>query len=197
MIRYSNIKKHINLGWEDYCSLPGYSHSFLKNEQCGLRKQVELTDNMRLGSLVDAIITGGEVDMASHLYPAARDIASKITGVFGDLIARFEKQVSYTAEIEYKGFRMPVMGRLDFLLPGMATIDLKITKSKSIEPLITLFGYDNQLWHYAKMARTPRGYLMVYSVPLKRTFIFARPIDTSVNEFWAEKILKFGTYAAV
>jgi len=195
MISYSNIKKHVNLGWDEYCSLPGYSHSFLKSESCGLRQQVEVTGNMRLGSLVDAIITGGNIDMASPLYPAARDIASKINGAFGDLIARFEKQVSYTAEMEHKSFKMPVRGRLDLLLPGVATIDLKITKSRAIEPLINHFGYDNQLWHYAKMARTPKGYLMVYSIPLKRTLIFSRPIDTSVNEFWAEKIIKFGSYA--
>lgn len=197
MIRYSNIKKHVNLGWEDYASLPGYSHSFLKSEVCGLRQRIEPTKGMQLGSMVDAILTAGRVDMADEQYPFARDIASKITGVFGDLIARFEKQVSYTAEMEYQGFKMPVQGRLDFLLPGVATIDLKVTKGKNIEPLINLFGYDNQLWNYAKMAQTPKGYLMVYSIPLKRTLIYARPVDSGVNEFWAEKILKFGTYGSV
>lgn len=194
MINYSEIKKHDNLEWGSYLSLPGHSYSFLKSERYGLNKPVQETDKMRIGTLVDAIITGGKIDMASPLYPAARDIASKIVGMFGSMITRFEKQVSYSATMEYQGFKIQTRGRLDFLLPGIAVVDLKVTQAKDVRPIIRHFGYDNQLWHYGKMAGVKKGYLMVHSVPLKKTEIIVIDISSNTNEFFAEKIIKFGTY---
>lgn len=194
MINYTDIKRYDSLGWESYVAIPAYSHSFLKSEKNGLSPFLEPTDNMLLGSMVDAIITGGKVDMSSDVYPMARNIASRINEDFGSIINRFEKQVSYSATVEYKGFRMSTRGRLDFLLPNLAVIDLKITKSKEVNAIIDHFGYKNQVWHYGKLAQVPKGYLMIYSVPKDKTEIIPVDISHSVNEFWAEKTLKFGTY---
>ena len=193
MIHYTNIKRHDNLPWEEYLLLPGYSNSFLKSERNGLSSYMEETDKMRLGKLVDAIITGGSVNMSSEMYPIARDIASKITGTFGTMITRFDKQVAFSATANYGGFSMPVRGLLDFLLPKTAVIDLKVIHGKSIEPTVSHFGYDNQLWHYGKLAGVTKGYLMVYSVPLKKTTLINMDISNQRNEFFEDKILKFGT----
>lgn len=193
MITYSNIQRIDNLPFEEYLQLPGYSHSFLKREINGITEELRITDNIIIGKLVDNILTEpAKADMSSSLYPVAKLIAAEVTKHFGTMINSFQKQISYTAEVEFKGFTMPTTGRLDFLLPGHAVIDLKITKMKDINALIDFMGYKNQLWHYCKMAGVSKGYLMFYSIPLKQTFV--RYVDCSfgTNEFWAEKIIKFG-----
>lgn len=194
MINYSEIQKHEELGWDSYLSLPGYSYSFFKNERHGLARHVETTEAMARGTMVDNILTGGRVDMASPLYIPARDIASKITGTFGSLITRFEKQISYSALCEYKGFKVRMRGRLDFLLTQRAVIDLKVTGVKDVGSVIDFFGYKNQVWHYARMAQVPKAYLMIYSVPKRKTEIIEVDVRSNMNEFFAEKIIKFGTH---
>lgn len=193
MIIYSDIKRYEDVPFGEYLNLPGYSHSFLKREVNGVSEHIETTENMRLGSMVDAILTEpSKVNMTSDMYRAGRDIAARIKAEFGRLIARFKKQVSYAGVLEYESFEMPVKGRLDFLLPGHAVIDLKVTKSKDINSLIKIFGYENQIWNYAKLAGVDKAYLMIYSLPLKQTQVHYFDCSQNINEFWANKILKFG-----
>lgn len=165
----------------------------LKHEFNGVTPNLEMTDNIRLGSVVDNILTEPhKVNMGDQLYPIARDIASKLKSDFGELINQFKKQISYTADVSFNGFNLPVTGRLDFELPKNAVIDLKITKEKNIAALIGFMGYENQLWHYSKMAQVKNAYLMFYSIPLKKTLLFAFDCSSNYNEFWADKIIKFG-----
>lgn len=193
MIHYSNITRYDNMPFDQYLQLPGYSHSFLKRERNGVCEDLTITDNIRIGSLVDAILTDPEkVDMSSPLYPYARDIAAKIRASFGPMIQRFQKQVSFTAEASYLDFTMPVTGRLDFMLPGYAVIDLKVTKSKDMKGLIDHMGYKNQGWNYCKMAGVGLFYLMIHSIPLKKTELIKIDCRSDDNGFWMDKILKFG-----
>ncbi len=193
MITYSNIKRFDNLPFEDYLKLDGYSHSFLKREHGGITTELTITDNIRLGKLVDGIITEPKtVDMSDVLYPVAKRIAYDITKNFGDLIKQFDKQVSFTANTEFNGFTMPTKVRLDFLLPGHAAIEMKVTMSKDIDSIIKFMGYENQVWHQRQMAKVNKGYFLFHSVPLKKTIILTADCSGDHNQFWAEKTLMFG-----
>lgn len=197
MITVSNVTVIADIPFEAYLQIPAYSHSFLKREVNGVAPDMEVTDNMRLGSMVDAILTEPEkADMSSPLYEAARSIAHEIKSKFGAAIKVFKKQISILSSFEYQGFKMPVKGRLDFLLSGNAVIDLKITQSRDIHALIDYMGYKNQVWSYCRMANVKVAYLMVYSVPLKKVYLIKIDCSEQSNPFWEEKILKFGKVAA-
>lgn len=193
MISYTNVSISKGIYFNDYLQYTGYSHSFLKGEQFGISKEVPMTEKIRVGKLVDGILTEPEtVDMLDSLYPMAKDIAFKIKSQFGELIKRFESQISFTADVEYNGFKMPTKGRMDYLLKDIAVIDLKVTFAKDIKALIDFMRYDNQLWHYCKAMNVTQAYLLIYSVPLKKTQLIKIDVSQSVNEFWADKCLKFG-----
>ncbi len=194
MLTYKNIQRHDDKPFEEYLKLKGFSHSWLKHQKNGVCPPMYVTDNMKTGSLVDAILTEpAKVDMSSPFYPACKDIAFRIKENFGDMIKVFQKQISYTAEIEYKEWVMKTTGRLDFLLPKYAVVDLKCTMSKDVTALIKFMGYENQVWHYCKMAGVDKAYLMVYSIPLKKTEIFYYDCSSDYNKFWADKVMDFGS----
>lgn len=193
MIEYKNIKRFDNLSFEDYMKLPGYSYSFLRSERNGIAPDIEVTNKMRLGSLVDGILTSPEtVNMSDDLYSNAKTIASEIKLAFGSCLIFFKTQVSYTGEAQFKDYKIITKGRLDFLLEKHALIDLKITESKGIKALVDYMSYRNQIWHYCKLSNVKKAYLIIHSIPLKKSQIIEVSIS-DYNDFWASKILKFGT----
>lgn len=193
MIVYKDIVRYDNQGFDDYLKLEGYSHSFLKRNINGVQEAITITENIRIGSLVDKILTEPEsADMTDELYPYCKIIAFELKKFFGRSLTVLQSQVSYTATCEYGGFELRVKGRLDFLLEAIAVIDIKVTKSKQIDQLIEFMGYKNQLWHYCKMANVTKAYLVIYSIPLKQVIIKSVDVSESVNNFWANKIIDFG-----
>jgi len=193
MITYTDIQRHDNIAFEQYLQLPGYSHSFLKSNIGGLSKHFEQTDKVRVGHLVDTILTEpAKADMSSPLYRQCKQIAAKVMEMFGDAISMCSKQVNFTAKMEMGDFVMLTKGRLDLLLEGVAVIDLKITGEKDIDALIQFMGYENQLWHYAKMAKVKKAYLLFYSIPRKEVIVRAVDVSSEHNEFWLNKIIDFG-----
>lgn len=194
MILASNIQRYEGLPFETYLSeSEGYSHSFLKYQRFGIVEQKEVTDNMRVGSLVDAILTEPhKVDMRDPLYRSAKQIAYDLKNKYGDMILAFKKQVSVSGVFELNGFQLKTKGRLDFLLENVAVIDLKVTWSKNVVELINYMGYKNQVFGYAKLVGVAKAYIMIHSVPLKKTFVYEIPIGDT-NEFWEDAIMNFGT----
>lgn len=193
MITCSNTQSYEGIAFSDYLNYEGYSHSFLKYQRFGIVEPKEITLNMQVGSLVDGILSEPDkVDMAHPFYKSAKAIAYELQKKYGDLIKSFKKQVSYTGTLEYNGFTLPTKGRLDFKLDKVAVIDLKVTWSKDVKPLINYMGYANQLFGYCKMAGLNKGYIMIYSVPLRQTSIIEIPIGDT-NQFWEEAIMNFGT----
>lgn len=193
MITVTDTTKNEGVDFGSYLQTDGYSHSFLKYQRFGIVEPKESTINMRIGSLVDGVLSEPhKVDMSDSLYPAAKQIAYQLQQSYGDMIKTFSKQVSYHATMQYGGFKLPVKGRLDFLLNNLAVIDLKVTWSKDVDALIKYMGYHNQLFGYCKMANVAKGYIMIHSVPLKKTFIREIPIGNS-NEFWQDAIMNFGS----
>jgi len=197
MIKYTNIKCFENIPFEEYLKLEGYSHSFLKSNLNGSKQFFNVTDKVRIGSLVDNILTEPEkADMSSEHYPAAKAIAYEIKKLFGDLIATAQKQLSYTAVLEMAGLSMLTTGRLDFLIPGFAVVDLKITNEKNVDNLIEYMGYHNQLWHYSRLAKVKKAFLLFYCVPLKTVIVRAVDVTNEENGFWINKVIDFGTACA-
>jgi hypothetical protein len=193
MIQYTNIKRYDNLEFGQYLKLKGYSHSYLKSEINGVTPEFRVTDKVIIGKLVDAILTDpANAEMLNPLYPIAKSIAFKIKQCFGIEIEKFEKQVSYTANIVYNGFVMPTTGRLDFLIPKHAVVDLKVTHAPDVHALIEFMGYRNQLFNYCQMAEVCRQYILIYSVPKKSTYLIDLGLVGNENEFWQNKVLKFG-----
>lgn len=195
MITVTDVVFHEDLSFEEYLKLPnGFSHSYLKGERNGIAAHIEETNNMRRGTLVDKILTEPHsVDMSDPMYVEAREIAGRLQAQFGPAIKRFKKQISITAVFHHQGFSMPVRGRLDFLLPRIAVIDLKVSGVPDMKKNISHFGYDNQLWGYSKMAGVSKSYLLAYMVKNKSTEIHGIDVSTDYNEFWAEAILRFGS----
>lgn len=203
-ITYTNIREFPATDFRAYLRADGYSHSFLRYEKDGTIEYKEVTEKMLLGSMVDSLLTEPDrvrLDAANqHLFPAACEIASQVKALYGPIIAQFRAQVNYVGVMHCAGLSMNTKGRLDWLLPCFAVSDLKVTTAKNedaMRALIKYMGYDNQLWHYCKMAGVTRGYIHAYSTTAKRCL---RPlfVDCSgdTNEFWEGKVIKFGTVAA-
>lgn len=197
MISYNNTTRHENIPFEQYLKLGGYSHSFLKSQKNGISPYFKVTDKVRLGSLVDALLTQDDrFDHSDTLAPHAINIARQIKDTFGGMIELFKPQISYMSELQYQGFSMNVTGRLDWELPKHAVIDLKVTGAKSdkeFKTYIEHMGYKNQIWNYAKMGGFKKGYILAYSVPAKKCLsIVSVPIGDR-NEFWESKIMEFGS----
>lgn len=194
-IIYTDIVRYDNLPAKNYFQLRGKSHSYLKRENNGVLPEFVETPKIIIGKLVDAILTDPDnVDTSNQHYPIARDIAIHIKNTFGDLIKRFKPQISYTATLNYNGLKMPSQGRLDWELPRHAVLDLKITEATSLDALVKFMGYDNQGWHYCKMANVTKFYIIAYSTKLGKCFPpFFIDCSSNYNEFWAKGVLKFGT----
>ncbi len=196
MITYSNVIRHENIPFEKYLKLGGFSHSFLKGQKNGISPYFNVTDKVRMGSLVDALLTQDDrFDFSDPLAKDAMRIASQIKDTFGGMIANFKNQISYTATAQYGAFSLDVTGRLDWELPRFAVIDLKVTGAKNdreFSAYIDHMGYKNQLWHYAKMAGLTKAYIMPYSTTSKRCLNIV-PIEVGdYNSFWEDAVLTFG-----
>lgn len=194
MITYSNIQQHSPDNFGAYLKMNGYSHSFLKQHKGGETPHFEITDNVTIGKIVDVIITGEVTpEIYSHkMFPYCQNLANEIKSKFGPILKAAKYQVAYTADMTFGGFTMPTKGILDILIPGHCVIDLKITKSKDIRTLIKFMGYENQVWHYSKLAQVKNAYLMVYSIPNKRCDLIQVDVSSDINEFWFNAIADFG-----
>lgn len=193
MITISDVQRHVSIPFQFYQKLPGISTSFLKKQRAGVATDFVMTDKIKIGSLVDAILTEPEkADMLSPLYPIAKQIAHKLKESFGDMMKHFSRQVSYTGTLKYRAFKMQVRGRLDYELPGHAVIDLKVTDSSNIEALIEFMRYKEQMFLYCKFSGVTKAYLFVYCVPKKTCTVHF--IDCSADsEWWIDNIITFGT----
>lgn len=193
MIVFSDIKMFLGLPFKDYLKLDGFSYSWLRREQNGITTELDMTEGIELGKLVDAIRTSpNEADIIHPLYPEAKMIAYELSKSFGKLTKHFECQTSFTANATFNGFVLPVRGRTDYFMKDVAVLDLKCTKSKNIRSVIEYMKYKEQIWLYAKLAQVSKGYLLVHSVPLKKTELIKIDCRSDHNDFFAEKIISFG-----
>lgn len=192
MINCSNIKRYDGLDFESYKLLPQYNFSFLRTQRSGIASPVRETDKIILGRLVDDVLTDGKPDMLHKLYPSAKAIAAHLQQDFARILPHLKRQPSFTGELHYGGFMLPVKGRPDFDLPRMLTIDLKVSSATNVQGVIEYMKYNDQQWLYAKLAQAKEAYLLTYIRPLKKSQLKPVPLP-DYNEFWADKILKFGT----
>jgi hypothetical protein len=195
MIIHSNIQRFEGMPFVEYQQLNGFSHSFLKYQKAGITELINPTDKMKLGSLVDALLTDGEFNFLDPQATKALAIASHIKEKFGDLIKHFKCQVSYTGDMTYNGFKMRTTGRPDWELLNEASIDLKVTAAKSAKEFLALInhmGYNNQVWNYSKLGGFKKGYIIPYSASRNCCLgVFQIPI-IETNSFWERAIVEFG-----
>lgn len=194
MISVHNIQRFDGMDFETYKLLPQYNFSFLKRQRAGVATEVKRTDKIILGSLVDAILTGGEIDMRDKLYPHAKKIAAYLQAHYGSILPHVSAQVSFTGIFSYRGLILPVKGRPDFELKRRLIIDLKVSHAKDAYGTIKFMGYNDQQWGYAKLAGVKEAYILTYSVPLQKAEMITVPLGDD-NDFWIDKIIKFGTAA--
>lgn len=198
MITCRNIQRIINLDFNSYLLLPQYSHSYLKNEKHGFTQYRSTTLKMELGSLVDALLTGGPVNMMHQLYPAAKNIASKLRAELGTVMDKLQKQVSYTGIMRYYAgkaiFELAVKGRPDFELPGELIVDLKVTHEakEKVDSTIKYFGYPNQQFGYGKLSGVKTALLLIYTTKTNEILPMRRIPIGDTSKWWEEKIIKFG-----
>lgn len=195
MIHCENVNRIYALDFSSYLLLPQYSHSYLKYEKNGYSGQVKTTQKMELGSLVDAIRTDGPVNMASPLYASAKKIASLLKSEFGFVLDLLQKQVSYTGDMILTTgnvkFSLPVKTRPDFVAQKKFILDLKLTSEKNIDNVAKFLGYPNQMFGYGKMDGCDLAFLLIHNIKTSETKIKRIGIGDT-NNFWEEKILKFG-----
>lgn len=194
MINVSDVQRLLGMSFHSYLLTPGNSFSFLKNEINGIALPIKETDKVKLGKMVDAIITGGEIDISDKMFPHAKEIAYFLRKNFGYCIDNMDKQVSYSGTFEYKGFFMRVKGRPDFELKNQLIVDLKITGTRNVDSVIKFMRYEDQLFGYGKLAGVKKSYILIYSTVTKTCKLVYIPVGDT-NPFWCEKILKFGKIA--
>lgn len=196
MLLHKNVEVLTDLPFSQYLNEPGYSHSFLKNQKSGVSPYFESTKKMQLGSLVDSVLTQPEqFDYSHEKAQAALNIASEIKSFFGPAIKQLKCQLSFRATLTDGRFSMNVKGRPDWVLPGIAPLDLKVTYApdhKSFMNVVRHFGYNNAMFNYCGMTGTKYGYLIPYSVTAKKVLPFVRYDYKPENEFWHEKLMMFG-----
>lgn len=198
MITCRNVQRIINLDFQNYLLLPQYSHSYLKNEKHGFVQHKSTTLKMELGSMVDALLTGGPVNMLHKLYPVARKIALQLMAELGWAITGLHKQVSYIGVMRYDAgkaiFELPVKGRPDFELSGELIVDLKVTNEpkEKVDATIQYFGYPNQQFGYGKLSGVNTALLLIYTTKTNEVLPMRRIPIGDTNKFWEEKIIKFG-----
>lgn len=198
MISCHSVQRIMNLDFSSYLLLPGASHSFLKNEKHGFNQYKSTTLKMELGSLVDALLTSGPVDMLHKLYPVARLIAAQLKAELGWAIGKLDKQVSYTGIMRYDAgkaiFELPVKGRPDFELPGELIVDLKVTNEakEKVDATIKYFGYPNQQFGYGKLSGIKTSFLLIYTTKTNEVLPMRRIPIGDTSRWWEERIIKFG-----
>lgn len=200
-IDYTNIKRHDNLEFDNYLKLEGLSHSYLKMVRDGIKEDMIVTQKMRLGSLVDDIMTNPKkANMSHENFQKALRISQVINEKFGDNIKFMTPQVSFEGDVTFNGLTIHSTGRLDWLLGRHAVLDLKVTHEAKTNldfiNLIEWMGYDNQLRHYGRFAKVRKHFILIYSTKIQDARLFSRldsqqDIDKA-DEWWANKISEHG-----
>jgi hypothetical protein len=205
MLTYKNIQRIVNMDSKDYFALYSledkyYSHSFLKSEQSGQSPYLEITEKIKIGAMADNILTSPDkVNPALPEFRAGRNIASNINQnkIFKPLLPLFVPQVSYMAQITYKGLVMNVCGRLDWEIPKIAAIDLKVTDAKTdkeFAAIIRHMKYDNQMFNYMGMSGTKQAFIIPYSTKANACLSVVKfEYGIGRNEFWENSVIKFGS----
>ncbi len=202
MLKYTNIQRFDNMPFENYLHLSSaedkfYSHSFLKSEIAGQAPLFIASAKVKLGAMVDAILTSPDtVDPSKPEFKQACKIASAIKLSFKGILNQFEPQVSFSGQITFKGLVLNTCGRLDWLLPKIAPIDLKVTEAKTdkeFKKIIDFMGYDNQMFNYCGLSETKQAFILPYSTKANACLsVVKMEYSTSANEFWEKSVLKFG-----
>jgi len=193
MLTFTNHATHPPQPFAGYIRSPGYSHSFLRYNINGSMPEIIATDKMRLGTMVDEIRTGGNADITYPQYAYAKQIALYLIKHM-PFLDRLQPQAHCTATAHYAGLQLPMKTLIDFLLPGVATVEMKVSDihSKNVAGIIAHMGYDNQCFIERSCANVPVAYLLIYCRKSKDIYFDARSTN-GADDWVSEQVLKFGS----
>lgn len=178
---HSKIQQH-HCTWQEYLKLQGFSNSYFNG-------YIPKTNKMLLGSEVDAILTENKTSDDR----IANEIANTISKRWGTILSRLQAQTCYTGIIEAHGMKLPVKGRLDYDLPKVLILDLKVTSATNIRALIDHMDYHTPIWNYARLSQSPQAYILPYST-VKKKCLDLYPIDVSGHSHvWENRVLEYGS----
>ena len=195
---YTDIQKIKPESFQDYLDIDRHSfHSLLYAD----RPFSGVTNKMKIGKLVDAILTKQPPPTGYHSdedYSAAKSIAKEISDKFGDsIIKNVECQAAFIGTINDGVFKLPVKGILVWYLEKKCVIDLKVTFNKVKDrnealSFIRYMKYDYQIFNYMNLGECGMAYIMLHSVPNKKTFFFSVSDFQDAESWWLEQVLKYG-----
>lgn len=182
-LRYEHSSMVSHMPFDIYLAQQYFSNSKMGEIDRGY--PLVQTDKMIQGKEVDMILAGE--NESTGMSKKARKIADMIQSspawqIVKDSIKQpsvFGKFVLYQDDVP--SFEAPFKTRPDYLC-RKCTVDLKVTevRLKYIPDLIAQLKYERQMWIHRTMCQVPESYLMIHSVPDKKTVL--KRITTSYED---------------
>jgi hypothetical protein len=186
-LRYEH-ERTVEMDFDKYLKEPHFSNSKISEIERGY--PIVTTSKMTLGKEVDMILANGHP--GTGLSKQAVKIAAKIeSSPSWVLVSGAKKQPSIFGRFVIDGvdgpmFTAPFKTRPDFLGRN-CTVDLKVTESrlKYLPGLIEQMKYPRQMWIHRTMAHVEKSYLMIHSIPDKKTILIPSEED------WTDQLMNF------
>jgi hypothetical protein len=173
----------LNIPFNEYLALPGYSYSGIKNQGA----KFEPTAKMQLGTDVhNYLLTPEHYDHKNAAI--VKPIALALKQAIGPLFKYLQAEVAITADMVSQGFTMAYKGRIDLIAPGRLVVDVKVTEL-DIAKAIQFFGYDKQLSGYAIPTKCPAALIVAVNPKTFKTQIANIPID---SQWWEYQVIQNG-----
>ena len=173
MLYITNQQVHREISFDDYQSLPGYSHSMIRMEG---KAAFTPTAKMNVGTNVhNYLLTPKEYNHSD--VSIIRPIAMELKGVIGNLWERLETELAVTADFNHGEFYLPYKGRIDAGIIKKVVIDFKIINGNSVRDTLDLFHYDTQLSGYALGIAAEHAFIIAYSRKTKKVEVVPVKVD--------------------
>lgn len=179
-----NKQYHVDMPFDDYLKLPGFSYSGIKNYG---QPPIQATNKMRIGTLVHNYLFEPK-NYNYEKFEIVKPIAHQVEIILGNALNGMKSEIGVTADFVHEDMKLEYKGRIDLLRAGKIVIDLKVSE-KPLYKTIPFFGYDKQLSGYA-LATESRVAMIIRVCPVTRkTELKTIPIS---SEWWEKQIVKFG-----
>lgn len=183
-----NTQFHVDIPFEDYLRLPGYSFSWLKSGG----QKIEPTPKMRLGTKVHAYLLSAHEYEHGEDSDLVRPLAMALKGVLGPVLRYCTPELAVTADFIYDGMVLKYKGRIDLPVvskPHLSlVIDLKVTEM-DLRKSIDFFHYHHQVSGYCLAIGASKGVIVSVNPRTKKTQV--QPIRL-ITSFWEKSVLRFG-----
>lgn len=178
-----NVKFH-EVDWDHYCTLPGKSFSWLKNEGTVIPE----SEGIRIGKLTHTYVLKPKeynYEQADIVIPIARELVRFFPPL---LLNRMTSEMGVTAIFETEGLAMDWRGMIDLHLYGQLVVDFKIIAG-DLKHYIETFKYDHQIIGYGLPVRAPYRLIIAFNKKTKRIQTHQVQLDL---RWWQYKVKQYG-----